>query len=72
MDAADFVITALTAQITAFEQIVDRMRRRLSALPTAEQEELEQASAILRKTRAGTTRPHLPLTVLNPHRTNPR
>ncbi|MFB6986098.1 tyrosine-type recombinase/integrase [Streptomyces sp. NPDC056304] len=72
MDAADFVITALTAQITAFEQIVDRMRRRLSALPTAEQEELEQASAILRKTRAGATRPHLPLTVLNPPRTNPR
>ncbi|MEU9546845.1 hypothetical protein [Streptomyces mirabilis] len=62
MDAADFVITALTAQITAFEQVADRMRRRLAALPAAERAEIEEASTILRKARAGNTHTLLPLT----------
>jgi hypothetical protein len=62
MDAAEFVITALTAQITAFEQVADRMRRRLAALPAAERAEIEEASTILRKARAGNTHTLLPLT----------
>jgi integrase len=62
MDAAEFVITALTAQITAFEQVADRMRRRLAALPAAERADLEEASAILRKARAGNAHTLLPLT----------
>jgi integrase len=62
MDAAEFVITSLTAQITAFEQVADRMRRRLTALPTAERAEIEEASTILRKARAGSTHTLLPLT----------
>ncbi|MEV6133853.1 hypothetical protein AB0M05_44850 [Streptomyces violaceusniger] len=35
MDAAEFVITAFTAQITAYEQVTNRMQRRLAALPAA-------------------------------------
>jgi integrase len=61
MDAAEFVITALTAQITAFEQVTDRMRRRLAALPAAEQAEIEEASTVLRKARAGSGHTLLPL-----------
>ncbi|MFB7225547.1 tyrosine-type recombinase/integrase [Streptomyces sp. NPDC056227] len=71
MDAADFVTTALTAQITAFEHVVDRMRTRLAAMPAHEREELEHASTLLRKTRAGTSRPLLPLTVTNRTHTPP-
>ncbi|MBA2811556.1 site-specific integrase [Streptomyces sp. KM273126] len=69
MDAAEFVITALTAQITAFEQVTERMHRRLAALPAAEREEIEEASTILRKARAGHTHTLLPLTPVS--RTDP-
>ncbi|MFI0976435.1 tyrosine-type recombinase/integrase [Streptomyces sp. NPDC021093] len=62
MDAAEFVITALSAQITAFEQVVDRMRRRLASLPTAERADIEEASTVLRKARAGNSHTLLPLT----------
>ncbi|MER5860531.1 hypothetical protein ABT131_33795 [Streptomyces sp900105245] len=60
MDAAEFVITALTAQITAFEQVTDRMRRSLALLPAAERAEIEEASAVLRRARAGVCRRWLP------------
>lgn len=63
MHAAEFVITALTAQISAFEQVADRMRRQIAALPTAERQEIEEASTVLRKVRAG-THTLLPLTVI--------
>ncbi|WP_327238894.1 hypothetical protein OG243_44125 [Streptomyces sp. NBC_01318] len=68
MDAAEFVTTALTAQITAFEQVTDRMRRHLASLPAAERQEIEEASTILRKARAG-AHTLLPLTVIS--RTDP-
>ncbi|WP_328565099.1 hypothetical protein [Streptomyces coelicoflavus] len=68
MDAAEFVTTALTAQISAYEQVTDRMRRQLAALPDAERQEIEEAGAILRKARAG-THTLLPLTVIT--RTKP-
>jgi hypothetical protein len=69
MDAAEFVITALTAQISAFEQVTDRMQRRLAVLPSAERQEIEEASTVLRKARAGRTQTLLPLTPLS--RTDP-
>ncbi|WP_437105377.1 hypothetical protein [Streptomyces sp. enrichment culture] len=64
MDADDFVVRNLTDQITAFTTVADTMRDRLSKLPTDEREEIEEASAVLRKVRA--TRDHklLPLTVI--------
>ncbi|MFE3906733.1 tyrosine-type recombinase/integrase [Streptomyces sp. NPDC059153] len=63
MEAAEFVTTALTAQISAFEQVTSRMRRQLASLPDAERQEIEEASAILRKARAS-THTLLPLTVI--------
>ncbi|MET7784465.1 tyrosine-type recombinase/integrase [Streptomyces sp. NPDC005388] len=64
MDADDFVARNLTDQITAFTNVAGTMRDRLSSLPEAEREEIEEASAVLRKVRA--TRDHtlLPLTVI--------
>ncbi|MDQ0935072.1 tyrosine-type recombinase/integrase [Streptomyces turgidiscabies] len=64
MDAAEFVITAFTAQITAYEQVTERMQRRLAALPAAQRQEIEEASTILRKARAGNTHTLLPLTTV--------
>lgn len=65
MDAAEFVTTALTAQITAFEQVLARMNRYLAAMPAHERAALEEASTVLRRARAGAPRPLLPLTVVN-------
>ncbi|MFF7251511.1 tyrosine-type recombinase/integrase [Embleya sp. NPDC008237] len=62
MRTAEFVTTALTAQITAYEQVVDRMRTHLQALPDTERTRIEEASTILRKARAGDTHTLLPLT----------
>ena len=64
LDAADFVITNLTAQIDAYAGVATGMRERLAAMPEAERIEVEEASAVLRRLRAGTDRKMLPLTVL--------
>ena len=72
MDAAEFVVTAFTAQITAFEQVVTRMNRYLAAMPAHERAELEEASTVLRRARAGTRRQLLPLTVVNRTPTGPQ
>lgn len=71
MDAAAFVLTALTDQITAFEQVVNRMKTRLAAMPAHEREEIEHASTVLRKARAGSNHTLLPLTVTNRPQTPP-
>ncbi len=65
MDAADFVITALTAQITVFEQVVTRMNRYLADMPAHERSELQEASIVLRRARAGAPRPLLPLIAID-------
>src|SRR5260221_9590435 len=50
--AADYVIDNLTAEIHAFADVADTMRRRLDNLPPGERDELEQAGKILRRARA--------------------
>lgn len=64
MDAADFVIANLTAEIDAYANVAATMRTRLAALPEQERAEIEEASAILRRTRAGTGPRMLPVTVI--------
>jgi hypothetical protein len=49
--AADYVIDNLTAEIRAFTDVADTMRRRLDALPPGERDEVEHASKILRRAR---------------------
>ncbi|MER7408111.1 tyrosine-type recombinase/integrase [Streptomyces sp. NPDC000070] len=64
MDADDFVVRNLTDQITAFTNVGDTMRNRLSSLSEDEREEIEEASAVLRKVRASRDHKLLPLTVI--------
>lgn len=67
IDAEDFVLRNLTDQAVAFGQVAAAMRTKLHSLPETARAELEQASALLRKARAGGDlrggRPLLPLTV---------
>jgi len=56
MDVDAFVVRNLDEQITAFGQVAATMRRTLEALPADERAEVEEASRILRKARAGCRR----------------
>jgi integrase len=55
IDADDFVVRNLADQVAAFSGVAAAMRDRLVALPDEERAEVEQASATLRKVRAGRT-----------------
>ena len=58
--SADYVTANLAAQIDAFTTVADTMHHRLSELGSDERTEVEQASRLLRRARAGR---RLPLTV---------
>ncbi|MFE5947595.1 hypothetical protein [Streptomyces sp. NPDC056480] len=64
MGAADYVIANLTAEIASFRSVAANMRHELAALPEEERAEVEEAAAVLRQVRSGSTRPLLPLSVL--------
>ncbi|RSM64889.1 hypothetical protein DMB66_18410 [Actinoplanes sp. ATCC 53533] len=65
MDAADFVVRNLEDQVTAFGDVAERMRHSMQELTPEERTEVEQASSVLRKTRAAAAgRAVLLLTVL--------
>lgn len=66
MGAAEFVNTALTAQITAYQRVIDRMHKHLGSLPASERAQMEEASTVLRKARAGDNHTLLPLTIARP------
>lgn len=53
------------SEIDAFGTVAARMREHLDAMPADERKEIEQASALLRCTRASGPRTLLPLTVLH-------
>jgi BMFP domain-containing protein YqiC len=59
MDAAGYVLASLSAEIDAFAAVAQTMRRKLAELDPAQRAEVEEASQILRRTRAART---LPLT----------
>jgi integrase len=59
--AADYVIDNLTAEIDAFTQVAEKMRRRLAELPADERADVEDASKILRRARAAR---QLPITAI--------
>jgi integrase len=62
--AADYVIDNLSAEIRAFTDLADTMRRRLDELPPGERDEVEQASKILRRARAARQLPLINTTSL--------
>jgi hypothetical protein len=61
--AADYVLANLTAEIDAFARVAEQMQHRLADLASDERAEVEQASRLLRRARAGR---RLPLTVNPP------
>ena len=61
--AADYVQANLTAEIDAFARVAEQMQHRLADLGPDERAEVEQASRLLRRARAGR---RLPLTVNPP------
>ncbi|MFI5921608.1 tyrosine-type recombinase/integrase [Streptomyces anulatus] len=63
MDADAFVIRNITDQIEAFQGVIERMNARMEELPAGIQAEVEEASRVLRKVRAG-GRTLLPLSVV--------
>jgi hypothetical protein len=65
MGTDDFVIRNLSDQIAAFQGVIERMNERMAELPDEVRAEIEQASRVLRKVRAGGGRALLPLTVVN-------
>ncbi|MFG2668822.1 tyrosine-type recombinase/integrase [Streptomyces sp. NPDC048387] len=65
MDADPFVTRNLSDQIDAFQQVLSAMRKQMDEMSTEERQEVEEASAVLRKARAGRGRTTLPLTVIN-------
>ncbi|GGQ23572.1 hypothetical protein GCM10010279_34180 [Streptomyces mutabilis] len=62
--AADFVLANLGAQIDSFQEVATTMRDQLAALPDDERQQIEEASKILRKSRATQAHTLLPLTVV--------
>ncbi|HET9254980.1 MAG TPA: hypothetical protein VFO16_07225, partial [Pseudonocardiaceae bacterium] len=60
LDAATYVIDNLTAEITAFTRVAERMRHRLAELTPAERDEVEQAGKLLRRARAARQLPIIP------------
>ncbi|TXI56041.1 MAG: site-specific integrase [Mycolicibacterium mageritense] len=65
IEAADFVIDSLTAEIDQFDTVIAAMRTQLHALDPAERQRVEDASVVLRKARAAHGSAPLPLTIVN-------
>ena len=66
LDAADFVIDNLAAEIDQFDTVIAAMRAQLQSLDPTERARVEDASAVLRKTLAAQGKTLLPLTIVNP------
>ena len=65
MDADEFVIRNLTDQINAFKEVITTMRTHLDRLPAEDRAAIDEASTVLRKSRAMRDHALLPLTVVN-------
>lgn len=71
IDAAAFVLTAMNEEINAYQAVAATMRTKLAALPATDRAEIETASTVLRKIRAGATIT-LPLTVIDHPDSDPK
>jgi integrase len=62
--ADDFVIRNFSDQISSFDQVRNKMQETLAKMDPTDREQIEDASAVLRKARAVQNRTPLPLTVI--------
>jgi hypothetical protein len=69
MDAAPFVIDNVDAQIRAFRNVLDVMHGALDRLDAEQRDQVERASVVLRKVRAGA---RLPLEDITPRKEEAR
>lgn len=65
IEAADFVVDNLTAEIDQFETVIIAMRAQLDSLDPEQRQRVDDASATLRKARAAQTSPSIALTVVD-------
>ncbi|MBL3805910.1 site-specific integrase [Streptomyces sp. BRB081] len=63
MDAEEWVVRNM-AEVASFKDVAERMKEQMDKLEPAERAEIEEASRILRKTRATNGRTTLPVTVI--------
>lgn len=54
----------MAEQVASFKDVAERMKEQMDKLDPAERAEIEEASRILRKTRAANGRTTLPVTVI--------
>ena len=64
MDVDDHVMRGLTEEINGFDQVRSTMKATLDAMAPDERHQIEEASAVLRRARAGQGLPSLPLSVI--------
>jgi hypothetical protein len=69
LDTDDFVVRNLTDQIDAFDRVRSKMREQLENLTTDQRHEIEEASTVLRKSRASQSLALTPLNItpIGPH-----
>lgn len=63
VDAAEWVIRNYDDQIGSFKRVAEAMRELIEGLPDEQRDALDEAAAVLRKTRAART--YLPLTIID-------
>ncbi|MGW3983559.1 tyrosine-type recombinase/integrase [Streptomyces mirabilis] len=64
MDAEEWVVRNMAEQVASFKDVAERMKTLMDQMDPAERAEIEEASKILRKTRAANGRTTLPVTVI--------
>ncbi|MDT2006899.1 site-specific integrase [Rhodococcus opacus] len=67
LDAAAWVTGNMNDEIDAYKRVAANMKRKMEELTADERAEIEEASKILRKTRAANGRTLFPLTVVQPN-----
>lgn len=70
MGAADYTITGMEGEIADYLNVIQKMKTKLEQLPDDERHEVEQASKVLRRLRAGSIGPGpvaLPMPGVRPH-----
>lgn len=69
IDAAGYTIAGMEGEIAGYEKVIAAMKAQMDAMPEAERREVEEASKILRRLRAGATAPGpvpLPMPAIRP------
>jgi 20S proteasome alpha/beta subunit len=53
MDAPDYTLRGMEGEIADYQNVIQKMRAELESMPDEQRHEVEQASKVLRRLRAG-------------------